>query len=234
MLLNELGSFYCLSGLACYYEPMVDNWERLLQLASEITVDFPTSVFIGGVAVAVYANRIDPALKEVSHDADFYLSRQDKVAMRERFPMASNPRLAKDSVTIGGLDLDVYVEHAHGLAIPYDQVFAFSETLSDIRVAAPEHLLILKLDAALDRIGSDKGSKDLRDLGVLGLLLAKPRLDLLAPFLTEERMSLLARVATSGEVFSGLNPHAASRLRTMLFKHLSTITDQKKINGYHL
>ncbi len=185
------------------------------------------------MAVAVYAERINASLKEASHDADFYLSRQGKVSMREQFPMASNLRLAKDSVTIEGLDLDVYVEHSHGLAIPYDQVYAFSETVTGIRVAAPEHLLILKLDAALDRLGSGKGSKDLRDLGVLGLLLENPRHELLAPFLSEQRTAMLKRVATSGEVFSGLNPHTASRLRSTLSKQLSMVTDEKRINGYH-
>ncbi len=207
------------------------NWDRLLKLAREISVDYPAAVFIGGVAVATYAASLDASLQEVSHDADFYLSRQDKVAMRDRFPMATNHRLAKDSVTIEGLDLDVYVEHGHGLAVPYDQVFAFSEIVNEIRVAAPEHLLVLKADAALDRIGSDKGTKDLRDLGVLGLLLSHPRMALLEPFLTVDRAVLLKRVSTSGEVFAGLNPHAASRLRSTLAEHLATILKPQGSDG---
>lgn len=203
------------------------EWERLLRIAREISTDYPASVFIGGVAVAIYARSLLPEMVEASHDADFYLSRQDATMLRERYPMTNNRRLMKSSVTVEGQDLDVYVEHSHALAIPYDQLFAFSRVLDDVRVAALEHLLVLKIDAALGRIGSDKGQKDLRDLAVIALALDAPRKDLLAPFLTDDRLSVLNRAARSGGLFPTLNAHQASKYQSTMVSHLTRIADLK-------
>ena len=152
-----------------------------MALARRVSQEFPDAVFIGDIAVAQHAKRSDLALEESSHDADLYLSLAGKNEMRDRYEVLRNERLGKDSVLVDGEDFDLYVERQHRLAVPYDEVFAHAEEIDGIRVAALEHLLVLKLDAASDRWGSAKGDKDLRDLARIVTLLKAPRKQLLAP-----------------------------------------------------
>lgn len=202
------------------------SWGHLLALARQISGEFPdAAVFIGGVAVAQHAARARPELVESSHDADLYLSLTGKNEMRDRYEVSRSDRRGKDSVRVDGEDFDLYVERQHRLAIPYDQIFSYAEDIDGIRVAALEHLLVLKLDAARDRWGSAKGEKDLRDLGRIITLLAAPRTALLAPHLDDERRGLLHDLGRQRDLFArmGVNPHDASRLRRSFDDHLARI-----------
>ncbi|MDE2571820.1 MAG: hypothetical protein KGM44_04760 [bacterium] len=212
---------------------MEQNWERLQSLARGISQEFPDAVFIGGVAVAQHAKRSNPALEESSHDADLYLSLAGKNEMRDRYEVVRNERLGKDSVLVDGEDFDLYVERQHRLAIPYDEIAAHSQEIEGIRVAALEHLLVLKLDAAGDRRGSAKGEKDLRDLARLVSLLRAPRKALLAPHLDEKRLELLDDLGRRRDIFQrmGLNPHDGSRLRRTFDNHLAHI---RRLGGHEL
>lgn len=204
---------------------MDNSWERLLVLARRISRDFSDAVFIGGIAVAQHAKRYNPALEESSHDADLYLSLAGKNEMRDRYEVSRNERLGKDSVLVDGEDFDLYVERQHRLAVPYDEVFAHAEEIDGIRVAALEHLLVLKLDAARDRRGSAKGDKDLRDLAKIVTLLKAPRKQLLAAHLDEKRLGLLGDLGRQRGLFQrmGVNTHEASRMRRTLDEHLARI-----------
>jgi len=204
---------------------MAQEWEHLVALARRVSQEFPDAVFIGDIAVAQHAKRYDLALEESSHDADLYLSLAGKNEMRDRYEVLRNERLGKDSVLVDGEDFDLYVERQHRLAVPYDEVFAHAEEIDGIRVAALEHLLVLKLDAASDRWGSAKGDKDLRDLARIVTLLKAPRKQLLAPHLDENRLELLRDLGRQRDVFQrmGLNPHEASRMRRTLDDHLARI-----------
>ncbi len=204
---------------------MSEHWGRLLGLARRISGEFPDAVFIGGVAVACHAMRANAALVESNHDADLYLSLAGKNEMRDRYEVLRNERPGKDSVLVDGEDFDLYVERQHRLAIPYDEASAFAEVIDDINVAALEHLLVLKIDAARDRSGSSKGEKDLRDIARIVVLLDSPRARLLVNHLDERRLSVLEILETQRDVFSrmGFNPHDGSKLRRRLDEHLLQI-----------
>jgi len=201
------------------------HWDHLATLARRITRDFPDAVFIGGVAVAQHATRHNPALFESSHDADLYLSLAGKSEMRDRYEVSRNERLGKDSALIEGEDFDLYIERQHRLAVTYEEVFGYAEEVDGVRVAALEHLLVLKLDAARDRWNSAKGEKDVRDLARIVTLLRSPRVALLKPHLGEERLTVLRDVARQGDVFErmGINAHDAGRFRRLLKDHLAQI-----------
>jgi len=208
-------------------------WLRILASARRLSAEFPDAVFIGGVAVAQYARRDMPRLVEASHDADFYLSLTGKAQMRDAYEVIANPRLGKDSVTIDGQDFDIYVERQHALAIPYDQVAAHAQVIDGIRVAALEHLLILKLDALADRKASAKGAKDLRDLATIIVLLKKPNGMLLAVHLNARRLALLQDLRRRADIFrgKGVNQHEASRLFAALEANLHLIARAHRKNN---
>ncbi|TAM74372.1 hypothetical protein EPN44_11145 [bacterium] len=212
---------------------MGQDWERLQTLVRHVSTEFPDAVFIGGIAVAQHAKQFNPALEESSHDADLYISLAGKNEMRDRYEVARNERLGKDSVLIDGEDFDLYVERQHRLAIPYDEIAAHSQEVDGIRVAALEHLLILKLDAAGDRWGSAKGEKDLRDLARIVSLMRAPREALLAPHLDERRLGLLGDLGRRRDIFQrmGLNAHEGSRLRRTFDEHLARI---RRFGGHEL
>lgn len=204
---------------------MAQDWDRLQALARRVSTEFPDAVFIGGVAVSQHVKRVNPALEESSHDADLYLSLAGKSEIRDRYEVTRNERRGKESVLVDGEDFDLYVERQHRLAIPYDEIAAYSQEIDGIRVAALEHLLILKIDAAYDRWGSAKGEKDLRDLARIVVLLQAPRKALLAPHLDERRLNLLGDLVRRRDVFHrmGINPHDAGRLLRTFDNHLAGI-----------
>lgn len=211
--------------------PMDENWDHIQQISRNLTEDYSGAVFIGGVAVAAHASRLGSAFLESSHDGDLYLSLQGKFEMRDRFVMHHNKRLNKDSVTIEGEDLDVYVEHNNSLGIDYAELFASSEDIDGIRVAALEHLLVLKLDAAMDRQGTPKGEKDIRDIARIVALLDHPREPLLAKHMTEDRSDLLNQVMKRRDLAArlGLNPHEGKKFTTLLDANYKAISSAKTI-----
>ena len=204
---------------------MEEQWQHLLVLARRISAEFPDAVFIGGVAVAQHAGRVDAALVESSHDADLYLSLASKSELRDRYEVARNERLGKDSVLVDGEDFDLYVERQHRLAIPYDEVAAHAEAIDGINVASLEHLLVLKLDAARDRRSSAKGEKDLRDIARIVTLMRAPRKHLLERHLDEARRATLSLLDARRDIFvrMGINPHESSKLRRALDENLRKI-----------
>jgi hypothetical protein len=201
------------------------HWEHLLSVSRKITEQYPDAVFIGGIAVFAHAARFNAQLAEASHDADLYLSLLGKHAMRDQYEVVRNERLGKDSVLVDGEDLDLYVERQHHLAIGYEELFAYAADIDGIRVAALEHLLILKIDAASDRRGTSKGQKDLRDLARLLALLSTPRKELLGDHLSKTRLAILSEISRRRDLFSemGINRHEASKLNRVLERNVKIL-----------
>lgn len=204
---------------------MENTWDHLLDISRSLTSEYGDAVFIGGVAVSCHASRLGSRYQESSHDADFFLSFVGKAAMRDRYEVRHNPNLNKDSVLVEGEDLDVYVDRQHSLGIQYPEIFASSEVIEGIRVAALEHLLILKLDAAKSRWGTAKGDKDVRDLARIVALLDHPKHEMLAPYLSSVRIETLGRALGRHDLapLMGLNPHEGSKFRVQLDANLKNI-----------
>lgn len=193
-----------------------DDFGHVLDVCESLAAELPGHVFIGGVAVylhAVNSRRAD--LVEVSHDADVMVSMADLSSLRDEVEVVSNRRLGKHQAVVDGVEVDVYVERQNGLAVPYDELFAWADSYGTMRAAAVEHLLVLKLVAHEGRRGSAKGDKDARDLVRLLTMGKQWRKDLAAPYLGEEHMRLLGQVSKS-RVFSemcGCNVREAKRLK---------------------
>jgi hypothetical protein len=206
------------------------RWAHLQALALRISTEFTDAVFIGGIAVYYHAKRLGSAFAEMSHDGDFYLSITGKGAMRDRYEMHQNRHLGKDSAIIEGEDMDVYVEHQHRLGIPYDAVASFAEEIEGVRVAALEHLLVLKLDAAADRFSTSSGQKDIRDLAKIVALLSQPRHKLLGDLMTDDRRAMLRSIVTRRDlgIMLGLNAHDGKRFGAMIVANYEVIVHEKE------
>ena len=206
---------------------MDELWDHLLQISRDLTKDYGDAVFIGGVAVSCHASRLGSIFQESSHDADLYLSYVGKAAMRDRYEMRhNNTNIKKDSLLVEGEELDVYVERQHSLGIEYPEIFAASEVIEDIRVAALEHLLILKLDAAKNRWGTGKGEKDVRDLARIVDLLDQPRPELLSPHLDTVRLGTLDMAMGRNDLprLLALGHYEGGKFRMLLDINLKKIT----------
>ncbi len=204
---------------------MDENWKHLQTIARNLTTDYADAIFIGGIAVSAHAGRLGARFQEASHDADLYISLVGKAALRDRYEVRRNSNLGKDSAVIEGEDVDLYVEHQHPLGVPFDAIVAHAEVIDGIRVAALEHLLVLKLDAAQNRMGSGKGEKDVRDVARIVALLEKPRKDVLSDYMTGERSKTLRKIMGRPDLphLLGLNRHEGSRFTATLNAHTKAI-----------
>jgi len=198
----------------------MNDFQRILNTSLELAEDLPGHVFIGGVAIYLHTinsrSQATRKMAETSHDSDLMVSLHDYSSLRDAVEVVANPRLGKHQVILEGVEFDVYVERQNNLAVPYDDIFAHAKTYDRMRVAALEHLLLLKLAAHEDRQGSAKGDKDERDIVNLSMLMkGRPRLDLLSPYLRGEHVVSLEKIA-GGKVFTDLcrgNVHEAKKMR---------------------
>lgn len=175
------------------------EFEVLLSACSEVSELFPEGVvFIGGIAVFLHAkNQPTTAdLAEFTHDADFYISLADMGDLRDIEEVTPNRRLSKHQMIKRGFEFDIYTERQSSLIVPYDQVVVHSKVFDHIRVAALEHLLVLKLEAFADRKGTAKGDKDAKDLIRIAAVSrhAGFNAELAAPHLRDQHLSLLESV----------------------------------------
>ena len=143
------------------------EWQELLKSVAEIQQWFPDGVaFIGGIAVYAHlsGNQTTAKFAAMSHDADFMIRLADMADLRDIEVLTPNRRLGKQQFVKNGFEFDVYVEGQHDLPVPADEVIAWSQVKSGLRVACLEQLLVLKLKAYEDRAGSAKGDKDEDDV----------------------------------------------------------------------
>lgn len=201
---------------------MDQEFEQLMTACAEIAEDFPAGLaFIGGIGVYLHCRNLKEteSLAETTHDADFYISMVDMSDLRDLEEVTPNRRLSRHQLIKRGFEFDIYTERQSNLRIPYDEVMAHSQSYDIFRVACPEHLLVLKLIAYKDRKGSVKGEKDARDLVcIASVLSASPgpiRVELMAPYLADDELSLLEGIVKSPVLvaMANGNVHVAKQLR---------------------
>jgi hypothetical protein len=180
------------------------DFPKLLGHCQEMAELFPDGiVFIGGIAVYLHAINLEATRQfaEATHDADLYISMADMSDLRDIEEVTPNRRLGKSQIVKGGFEFDIYTERQSSLIVPYDIISASSVIYDNVRVASIELLFVLKLEAFLDRQGSEKGMKDAKDLMRLALIARKGtgRFDasLVTPFMRDEHALLLNRVERS-------------------------------------
>lgn len=143
-----------------------DTFHKLLSLATEIGQLYDDLVYIGGIAVYLHAINHEKTrpFAQGTADADFYISLANLSELRSIEELTSNSRLKKLEFHKGGFAFAVYAERQSGLPVPYDMVAAYAVEYEGVKVASLEDLLVLKLEAAVDRHASEHGRKDARDV----------------------------------------------------------------------
>lgn len=207
-----------------------EDWNVIWQAVLNISQNYQDSVFIGGVAVNAYMNNEsgDLNLSEWTSDIDLCISLAEFGDLRDIEIVTPNKKRSKHQISVNGVDVDVYVEHGHKLAVPYGELFAGAKAYDGIRVAGLEHLMILKLDAAEDRWKTPKGAKDRRDVAKIGWAMGGEfRPELLLPYLNETRLRILkdtARSTAFAEIALG-NSHTAKTLRRKFDEFMRAIDE---------
>lgn len=214
-----------------------DEWKSLLESIKELSEWFPDGMaLIGGVAVYFYTVRENPALAEVSHDGDLYLSLADYADLRDIEEVTPNRRLGKSQIIKNGFDFDIYVERHNNLAIPYSEIIDESVVVNNIRCASLEHLLILKIDAYLDRKGSAKGDKDERDIAKIVCSMSSPNMTILERWLTPERESAVQAIANKSAVFNEIahgNLHESKIIRNQFIDNWERVKNELQSEFRH-
>jgi len=174
-------------------------------------------IVIGGVAV--YMHLVAAAVRELpveyTHDADMYIAFAAWTDFRDQYEVVVNRRLGKHQTIIHGIEVDLYLERTHQLRVSYQDLAMAASTISNVRVASLEHLLLLKLSAFANRRGSAHGEKDQRDIVKLLVLLEHTKPYYVLAQADDEDMDLMDSILKS-HAFMQLtagNAHQASQLR---------------------
>ena len=211
------------------------EFQKLLSSCTEISSLFPDGiVFIGGIAIYLHTINQDEisAYAEFTHDADFYISIADMSDLRDIEEVTPNRRLNKHQIIKNKFEFDIYTERYSSLIVPYDHVKAYSEKYDTLNVSCLEHLLVLKLEALLDRINSSKGSKDVKDIIRISQISAARqknlRSDLIEGYLSYKHLEILKQIEKSPEFMSLAKGNAklAKSLRTTFSKQFEFATSK--------
>jgi hypothetical protein len=217
--------------------PSSGDFSELLLACRELSTMFPDGVvYIGGIAVYLHAVNNDDArpFAEFTHDADFYISIADMADLRDIEEVTPNRRLNKHQLVKRGFEFDIYTERHSALIVPYDQAMAHAVEYERIRVASLEHLFVLKLEAYRDRAASAKGTKDAKDLIRIALSSRsrkKPLNEgLIAPYLTDDHLRLLDRIARGPDFLSLAKGNAkdAKNLRETFIERTEGLLHRKR------
>ncbi len=208
------------------------DFSRLVSLCHEIGRLYePGLVFIGGIGVYLHTVNTPglAELAEATRDADLYISISGFSDLREIEELSANARLSKHEFRKGGFSFDVYTERHSRLPVPYAEVAADAREYDGVRVAAQEHLLVLKLEAAVERKGSEHGRKDIKDIIRLMLVAAQSAFDpgRCVAFMQDRHLELLEDIARGPE-FSSLargNAKEAKALRSRFATVLGQIRE---------
>lgn len=173
------------------------------------------TVLIGGIAVWLHSKTSADLVPECTYDADLYVSLSAWAEMRDVYDTTANRRLNKHQAIVQGVEIDLYVEHHHGLRLDYATVVAQAISLEGVQVACLEHLLLLKIDALQARQGSAHGAKDRRDVAKILVLLSDQVPDQVVLHGQPDDLAVVHQVLRS-EAFADIaegNAHQASALR---------------------
>ncbi len=179
-------------------------FDRLVSICHEVGRLYdPHLVFIGGIAVYLHTINAENLadLAEATKDADLYISISGFSDLRDIEEVSANPRLSKHEFRKDGFSFDVYTERHADLVIPYADVASHAVEYDGVRVACPEHLLVLKLEAACDRKGSEHGRKDMKDIIRLMLFAQAGSFDAArcAAFLQDHHQAMLESIRKGPE-----------------------------------
>lgn len=204
-----------------------NTFAKLLPLCHEVGRMYePGLVYIGGIAVYLHAANTEGLreLSEATQDADFYISVAGFSDLREIEELTANSLQTKHEFRKGGFSFDVYTERHSKLPVPYANVAACATSYDGVLVAAPEHLIVLKLEAALNRRASEHGRKDIKDIIRLSLVAAQMDqsgrafdAEMACAFMQQRHVDLLADIM-KGPEFLGLalgNAKAAKSMRAI-------------------
>ena len=213
--------------------PGLADFNRLVSLCHEIGRLYePGLVFIGGIGVYLHAINTPGVaeLAETTQDADLYISISGFSDLREIEELSANARLSKHEFRKGGFSFDVYTERHSKLPVPYAEVAADAREYDGVRVAAPEHLLVLKLEAAVERKGSEHGRKDIKDIIRLMLVAEKSTFDPrhCAAFMQDRHLAMLEDIARGPE-FLSLARGNAKQAKAMRSKFATVLGSIRKV-----
>ena len=189
------------------HAPEATDFGRLVSLCHEIGRLYePGLIFIGDIGVYLHAINTQGLadFAEATRDADLYISISGFSDLREIEELSANTRLNKHEFRKGGFSFDVYTERQSGLPVPYADVAAYALEYDGVKVAAPEHLLVLKLEAAVERRGSEHGRKDVKDIIRLMLVAEASTFDAkrCAAFMQDRHLAMLEEIAKGPEFLS--------------------------------
>lgn len=211
-----------------------EEWQSLLDAVAEIQEWFPDGlVFIGGIAVYAHAmsNPETERFAAQSHDADFMIMLSEFADLRDIEALTPNKRLGKQQFVKSGFEFDVYVETQHHLAVPAAEAISEGMMRSALKVACPEHLLILKAKAMRDRRGSQKGDKDEDD--VLRILMVAEDIDASRVLRLTDEMLQDLESAVDGDAAMRLaqgNSHQAKSIRAWARTRLEDVRAAHQAN----
>lgn len=183
-------------------------------------------ITIGGWAVNAYR------CKGKSLDGDAMISFQTEGSLRDSYILEKNARMKKSQMLCeANCDIDLYVEHQHGLKVPFEEVQAYCQKREGLIVPCPEHLLLLKLQAFKERKNCPKGSKDEEDLLQMLARLTFQHPDISEKYLEEEDIKTLQDVTANVPCslrIAHQNAQAAKLLRIQAKEGVEIILNQKK------
>lgn len=146
---------------------MVEFWnsaltEKSLNILIELKKKPFRFIVIGGWAAFLWTKQ------HKSKDIDIVLpNMKDLDHLKQNYVLKKNDNLKKYEIQFEEIDLDIYVPYYSRLAVPVEDMKAYSTKVENFEVVIPEVLLILKQGAELDRANSVKGSKDQIDIVTL-------------------------------------------------------------------
>lgn len=121
-------------------------------------------ILIGGWAAYLWTRT------HKSKDIDIIIPEfKDLEYLKQEHELKKNDHLKKYEISIGEIDVDIYLPPYSRLALQLTEIIQHTALLEGIEVVSPEVLLILKQGAEKEREHSVKGTKDRVD--ILALLL---------------------------------------------------------------
>jgi hypothetical protein len=121
-------------------------------------------ILIGGWAVYFYTYSLK------SKDIDIIIDFSQLDNLKKEFPIEKNEKLKKYQIKIEEIDVDIYLPFYSNLGIPVEELIKKTVFINGFELLEKEVLLITKLKAYQERIGSVKGQKDLIDIISLMML----------------------------------------------------------------
>jgi len=115
-------------------------------------------ILIGGWAVYFYTHSLK------SKDIDIIIDFSQLDNLKKEFSIEKNERLKKYQIKIEEIDVDIYLPFYSDLGIPVEELIKKTVFINGFELLEKEILLITKLKAYQERIGSVKGQKDLIDI----------------------------------------------------------------------